>query len=764
MARAVTLRLQAKDADQVIAALRATGQSGDRMADRLERAGKKGSRGLRAVDRAASGLRSRFASFASRIPIVGESLAAIGPAGLAAGAGVAALALGLQRGIRVAREALRAFDALAKKADDLALSTDALQGLRAAATDESVELNRLNQALNIFTINSSRAATGRGEMVEKLRQSHPELLREIQLLESNEDRLSRVAEALRETTSERDFQILANAAFGESGLAVARVLARQEDGLAGMIARARESGRVVDEFILRRAEQMENRLGVAAQVIDTELKTAFVALAPVLVNSAELMADIATAVRRLADAFQTLENRTTEGLEGRLDDLREMRAGIEETEEADLRRMGRIAAMRDGLRGGELGGAALLNYGRRALSERISELDEEIAAIETILDRRAQEAGTGSGGGDGDGAPPIDPERVAMEREAAQVRAELGDISALLAQREERLNALVEAGFLTRDQAAASLERYRDSLDETSEAEDRARQITEAMRTPIEIYHERLAELTRLREADLISQEVWTRAVTAARAALDRANPAAREAAEIRAALASEEERYAAELARVNALVDEGLLLQEEAAEHMARYREELESAGDGLEHVRFEMELLDSILAGQIESWDDLGRVALKILSDIAREALEAADATQGLGAFLTQVLSGFAEGLGFSLSGGSASPPASSSAAGGGFNLGGGGPLFATSSSAPAMASASAAPAAAGASAERVVIHNYSGGEVEVGERRSPGGGRELQIMVGRAVKSQIRGGEFDGVMRDRFSLNATPGGGGR
>lgn len=839
MARAINvLRLQPGDADKALSALRQLGGEHERLAERIEKSNRKSARSTKAVDRAVKDAKGGLMAFASRLPLIGGALSALGPAGIAASAGIAAVALGIGRALRIAREATRAFDGVAKAARDLGVSSDLYQTLQLAADEASIPFERVNRAIQTFERNAAKATTGRGEMVEMLRASHGALVEEITALGSAEERLEAVRLALRNAETQTERNLIATAAFGESGFAVARMLEEQEQSMTDLIARAREMGVVVDQSMLRRAEEMENRLGVAARVMDINFKQAMLDLTPVLVSSAELVADLARVVRDLADAFKDIEDKSTAGMEAALERLERRRARVAANQGgwfgagriraallADID--AEIAAMRAQLesrraaapddRGGDdpeaVRAAELqrrVNELRQAgvtpamkLAEALVELrearqlgviasDEDLARLEAIA--REQHGGAQAAR-----------DREQAERAAAEIRAEAGEIAGLLAIREAELNRLVARGTITREEATQALARYRGTLDGTLEAERRGLEIARSLETAAERRARRERELDDLLAQGAITLGVHTRAMTAARREFEDADPAHQTAARVRERLATAAARYAQEERAVMEAVREGGLSHGEARRYLEAYRKEMERTAGQTQGVRFETELLDWVIGRQVDSWKDLGRVAVEILADIAREVIRTTETSQGLGAFLSAVGQGIAGSFGFGGTPAGGSAGVSSGAAASGY--GAGGPQFhdAGPVSRGSVAQRLRSPRTLGAREYRatlydgervwkardnaaligavtkalsrpqlivagsavgdgglnVQIKNYGRpGSVTASERRSPDGRRELEIVVGDTTESQIGRGRFDDVLQGRYGLTPTPG----
>ena len=334
----VVLRLTTKGREEVVAALKSIGGEGEKAAKQLERASKPASRGLKAIDSAAGDARDGLNDMAQRAGPVGRALGHLGPGGLAAAAGIGAIALALGGALRISREAVAAFDEIGKRADTLRLSTDGFQALTLAANEEGIAFEKIETGVRALTERQSQLTKGQGELYSRLKDTHPELLKQLAALDSNDDRLRLITQALKNANSETERNTIAYAAFGEAGLEVARMLERQEGGYDGLLDRSREMG-IVEEEAIRRAETYAGEMGELARQIDVNLKQAFVDLAPVMIEAYEFAADVSSGIRDITaaigemfDAIRT-DNSVARGLvnmdaeiEGQLGLLRELRA------------------------------------------------------------------------------------------------------------------------------------------------------------------------------------------------------------------------------------------------------------------------------------------------------------------------------------------------------------------------------------------------------------------------------------------------------
>ncbi len=95
--RNLAIRLSVMDGGKVKAELREIGESGEKSLQRIELAGKPASKGLLALNAAANDVKAGAIGLSSQIGPMGSALAALGPAGLAAAAGIGAIAIVLKK-------------------------------------------------------------------------------------------------------------------------------------------------------------------------------------------------------------------------------------------------------------------------------------------------------------------------------------------------------------------------------------------------------------------------------------------------------------------------------------------------------------------------------------------------------------------------------------------------------------------------------------------------------------------------------------------
>jgi hypothetical protein len=84
--------------------------------------------------------------------------------------------------------------------------------------------------------------------------------------------------------------------FGRSGAPMLNLLREGADGMARMQAEARELGVVIDEDLIRNAEEAQTQIDLMSRVISANLSTALVNLAPLLTSTATAIASLTKVV------------------------------------------------------------------------------------------------------------------------------------------------------------------------------------------------------------------------------------------------------------------------------------------------------------------------------------------------------------------------------------------------------------------------------------------------------------------------------------
>lgn len=308
----INLRLSLQGAEQVRAALASLGPSGQRAMREIDRSMREAGVGLKALNAASNEARVGLDALASRAGAAGGMLRALGPWGLAAAAALAVLSLGATKALAVSREAMVLAGQLTDAAEKIHVSTDALQEWRHVAIETGADASAADTAIAGFTRRLGEATSGLSKRGMRPFEALGFTREELQQFKSVEDALAEVTKRIASLSSEAE-----RAAVTEKlGLEpLQNALRRPGDEIEGLRQQAHALGVVMDAELIRRADQADKKFDQLSRVIDIQLKSAFVDLAPAIVRAIGLIAQLATALADVVDGWRRVEDRTNKGLE-----------------------------------------------------------------------------------------------------------------------------------------------------------------------------------------------------------------------------------------------------------------------------------------------------------------------------------------------------------------------------------------------------------------------------------------------------------------
>lgn len=293
----INLRLSLKGAEEVRAELASIGPAGSRMARDLDRALRQPTSGMKALDTGVREARSGLDGLASRAGPVGSVLQSFGGWGLAAAAGLAAVAVGAASAVRVANEATQAAAALTDSAERIGVGTEALQQWRYVADEAGVpvqsleaDLEKLNGVLGKF-----KAGIGDAKLkpwFEKLQISKGDL----DSIQTADQLMLMIAGRL-ELITDRSEQVAAMRAFGiESSLPALRL---GEQGLRDLLGASKDLGVVLDTETVAKLDAADRKAELAGQQLKTLAFSAVEPLATALANAGAWLGNFSVEMDRV---------------------------------------------------------------------------------------------------------------------------------------------------------------------------------------------------------------------------------------------------------------------------------------------------------------------------------------------------------------------------------------------------------------------------------------------------------------------------------
>ena len=216
--------------------------------------------------------------------------------------------------VQQVRRVVSELDEIGKKADAIGLTTDALQELRTVAEEAGVSQEALDNSMMQFSRRLGEARQGLGQAryaLDDLNLSADDLAQMPldQALQTVAEEMTKVEDATARTA-------LAQQLFGRSGVPMLNLLREGAEGMERMRQNARDLGIVIDEDLIRSAEETENKLGLLSRVINADLSAALMSLAPLLVTAANGIRVIAEQINYLFASMPIGEQ-----MQARLDEI-----------------------------------------------------------------------------------------------------------------------------------------------------------------------------------------------------------------------------------------------------------------------------------------------------------------------------------------------------------------------------------------------------------------------------------------------------------
>lgn len=230
--------------------------------------------------------------------------------------------------VQQVRRVVSELDEIGKKADAIGLTTDALQELRTVAEEAGVSQEALDNSMMQFSRRLGEARQGLGQAryaLDDLNLSAEDLAQMPldQALQTVAEEMTKVEDATSRTA-------LAQQLFGRSGVPMLNLLREGAEGMEAMRQNARDLGIVIDEDLIRKAEETENKLGLLARVINADLSEALISIAPLLVGVANGIAAIARTVNYMFSAMP-IEDRMKRRVQEIRNEIQQLNADIAES-------------------------------------------------------------------------------------------------------------------------------------------------------------------------------------------------------------------------------------------------------------------------------------------------------------------------------------------------------------------------------------------------------------------------------------------------
>lgn len=217
--------------------------------------------------------------------------------------GAAVLAAGAAGLGLLVKKSLDTADTIAKTADAIGITTDALQEYRFALDISGVAMAQTDKGLKKFVRNMGELERSSSETQTALKDLDPALLKNLRSLNSVEDQLALGFRALASYEDQTKRAAVAQSLFGRSGVDMTVAVKKGIVAFEGLLQKARGLGLVIKEDLLRNAENAKDQLNILARVIGVNVTNAILKAAPQIAEMAQRFADAIPKILEATAAF-----------------------------------------------------------------------------------------------------------------------------------------------------------------------------------------------------------------------------------------------------------------------------------------------------------------------------------------------------------------------------------------------------------------------------------------------------------------------------
>jgi Phage-related minor tail protein len=224
---------------------------------------------------------------------------------LATGLGAA---LGTFGFVKAVEGALDFADAIGKAADRAGVSTQKLQELRFAADQNGVSVAQLDDGVRRFSRRLGEFInTGAGPAAAAFKAYGIEVRDSAGNLRGTEAVMDDVIRLMGTLTSQSEKSALAAKLFGDdAGPQLALALGKGIEYTDKLAARAHALGIILDDDLIRKSEETNDKLSVLSQVINVQLKSALLELSPHILTVTTALTNLLTQPAQLPDWMKTV--------------------------------------------------------------------------------------------------------------------------------------------------------------------------------------------------------------------------------------------------------------------------------------------------------------------------------------------------------------------------------------------------------------------------------------------------------------------------
>lgn len=202
---------------------------------------------------------------------------------------------------RAVREAVGEASSLVKMADKVGVASDDLQRMIFGFGQAGVAASDMERNLEQWSKRISEAVHYGGRLDDIFKANNVSLTDSNGKMRSNLDILRDFADLMKNAATDQERMTLATEAFGRSGGDMILALRGGAAAMDELMARTDAAGGVIDEQLLRKAEEIDDEFDRISRTIEINVKTA-------LLNVADVMFDIHRQTNEIGDALGRLGN------------------------------------------------------------------------------------------------------------------------------------------------------------------------------------------------------------------------------------------------------------------------------------------------------------------------------------------------------------------------------------------------------------------------------------------------------------------------
>ena len=282
--RNLSIRLAVIDGGKVKAELADVGEAGERSLKKIESASQPASSGLKLLSSAANDAKFQLQAATDRLGMLGSVLGKLGPAGLIAGASIAALGVGMTA---LVMPVARVGDEFFKLSQKTGVSVEALTALDYAAKLSDVTTEGLTKALQKLSIAMFDTQVNGDEGSAALKALGVSATDAQGQIRPTEAVLLDLAEKFARMPDGADKAALAVKLFGKEGLAIIPFLNQGREGITALMEEAQRLGLVMSEDVARASEVFNDNLTRLSAIFEGVQRQIGAAVIPILADFTE---------------------------------------------------------------------------------------------------------------------------------------------------------------------------------------------------------------------------------------------------------------------------------------------------------------------------------------------------------------------------------------------------------------------------------------------------------------------------------------------